>query len=99
MTLFKKATQLMRNESKRPWSEVNSWALALIGGPSFLVGSFYLWKVKEVAPDIMHATEQVGLTSLGLAVYGIVGVMLVGSWHFLTIAKRCSEVLRQRHYK
>lgn len=99
MALFKKAMQLIRNEAKRPWSDVNSWALALIGGPSFLIGSFYLWKVKEVAPDLIHATEQVGVTSLGLAVYGIVGVILVGAWHFLAIAKRCSEVLRQRHYK
>ncbi|MBF8636090.1 hypothetical protein IRZ48_05500 [Pseudomonas fulva] len=99
MTLFKKATKLLRNESKRPWSEVNSWALALIGGPSFLVGSYYLWKVKEVAPDLIHATEQVGITSLGIAVYGIVGVMLVGAWHFLAIAKRCSELLQHRLYK
>lgn len=98
MTLLKKAMQLIGKESKRPWSEVNSWALALIGGSSFIVGSFYLWKVKEVAPDLIHVTEQVGFTSLGLAVYGIVGVMLVGAWHFLAIAKRCSELLRQRHY-
>ena len=96
---FKKALRLFRNEHKRPWSELNSWALALIGGPSFVAGSYYLWVAKDVAPELIHATNQVGITALGVAAYSATGLMLFTGWHFLTIAKRCSEVLRQRHYR
>lgn len=99
MKALNKALQLFRNERKRPWSELNSWALALIGGPSFLAGSYYLWVAKDVAPELIHATNQVGITALGIAAYSAVGLMLFTGWHFLTIAKRCSEVLRQRHYR
>lgn len=77
MKALNKALQLFRNERKRPWSELNSWALALIGGPSFLAGSYYLWVAKDVAPELIHATNQVGITALGVAAYSAVGLMLL----------------------
>lgn len=97
--MLKKATQLIRKESKRPWSEVNSWALALIGGPSFVIGSYYTVGAIKITPDLMQATEQVGFTALGIAAYCVTGLMAVAGWHFLKIAQRCSELLYQRHYK
>ncbi|WP_075804362.1 hypothetical protein [Pseudomonas putida] len=99
MKMLEKAVQLIRNESKRPWSEVNSWALALIGGPSFVIGSYYAAGAVKVTPDLMHATDQVGLTALGIAAYSATGLMAVAGWHFLKIAQRCSELLYQRHYR
>lgn len=97
--VLKEAVQLIRNESKRPWAEVNSWALALIGGPSFVVGSYYAAGAIKVTPDLIHATEQVGLTAVGIAAYSVTGLMAVAGWHFLKIAQRCSELLYQRHYR
>lgn len=97
--MLKKAVRLIRNESKRPWSEVNSWALALIGGPSFVVGTYYAAAAVNVAPDLIHATEQVGFTALGIVAYSLTGLMAVVGWHFLRVAQRCSDLLYQRHYR
>lgn len=97
--MFKKVLNLMRNENKRPWAEVSSWALALIGGPSFLAGTYYLGASWGVAPDLIRATEEAGITMIGAVAYGVTGLMALIGWHFLAVAKRCSELLYQRHYR
>ncbi|WP_147303864.1 hypothetical protein [Pseudomonas qingdaonensis] len=99
MKAFNIALQLFRNERKRPWAEVNSWALAIIGGPSFLIGSYYVWVAQDLTPDLMHLTNQTGITALGAAAFSITGLIALSGWHFLAIAKRCFELLYQRHYR
>jgi hypothetical protein len=71
----------------------------LIGGPSFVVGSYYAAAAVNVTPDLIHATDQVGFTALGIAAYTVTGLMAVIGWHFLRVAQRCSELLYQRHYR
>ena len=99
MNVFKKAINLMRNESKRPWSEVSSWALAPIGGASKVVAGSLSLAVVGVMPSLIQATNEVGITDLGVAAYSVVGLMALTGYHFRSVAKRCSELLYQRHYK
>ncbi|EKT4561909.1 hypothetical protein QEM42_003103 [Pseudomonas putida] len=96
---LKKAIQLIRNESKRPWSEVSSWALAPIGGASKFIAWALTLAVLGVMPGLIQATNEVGITALGVEAYSVVGLMALTAGHFRNVAKRCFELLYQRHYR
>ncbi|VVN71912.1 hypothetical protein PS718_00485 [Pseudomonas fluorescens] len=88
-----------RNRKKKTWTDLNDWALALIGALSFLVGSFYLWIVASNTPDLLVLSRDHGLPLKAIWVFVFLGGLALCSWFFLTVARRCNELLYERNFK
>lgn len=95
---FLKAAWDNRKE-KKTWAGLNDWALAFIGAPSFLVGSFYLWVVTTTTPDLLALTRDHGLPLKAILAFVFLGGVAVNAWFFLNVARRCSELLYERNFK
>lgn len=99
MSILKKARLSFSNRKKRTWADLNDWSLAFIGAPSFLVGSFYLWVVATNTPDLLVLSRDHGLPLEALLAFVFLGGLALSSWFFLTVARRCSELLYERNFK
>lgn len=86
-------------KKKKTWAELNDWALAFIGAPSFLVGSFYLWVVGTTTPDLLILSRDHGLPLNAILAFAFLGSLALSSWFFLCIARRCGELLYERNFK
>ncbi|XOQ66715.1 MAG: Integron gene cassette protein [Pseudomonas helleri] len=99
MSILKKATLAFKNRRKRNWSELNDWALACIGAPSFLVGSFYLWVIGATTPDLLILSQNHGLPFKAILAFVFLGGLALSSLFFLSISRRCYELLYERNFK
>jgi hypothetical protein len=99
MTILKKALTSFRNRKKKAWAELNDRMLAFIGAPSFLVGSYYLWVVTTTTPDLLALSRDHGLPLKAILALTFLGGLALSSWFFLTVARRCSELLYERNFK
>ncbi|WP_192560296.1 hypothetical protein [Pseudomonas allokribbensis] len=99
MNVLKKTVALLRSPKKKAWADLNDLALAFIGVPSFLVGSFYLWVVTTTTPDLLILSRDHGLPLSAIFALFFLGGLALSSWFFLTVAKRCSELLYERNFK
>lgn len=99
MNILSRARISFRNRKKKTWSELNDWTLAFIGAPSFLVGSFYLWVVTTNTPELLILSRDHGLPAKAILAFVFLGGLALSSWFFLTVARRCSELLYERNFK
>ncbi|WP_372438276.1 hypothetical protein ACCM60_14395 [Pseudomonas chlororaphis subsp. aureofaciens] len=99
MKIFKAITTAWRNRKKKTWAELNDWALAFIGGPSFLVGSFYLWVVGTTAPNLLILSRDHGLPLEATLAFIFLGGLALSGLFFMTVAKRCYELIVERNFK
>jgi len=99
MKILKKAVTTFRNRKKKTWAELNDWVLAFIGAPSFLVGSFYLWVVGTTTPDLLILSREHGLPLKAILAFVFLGGLALSGWFFLTVARRCGELLYERNFK
>ncbi|WP_072458301.1 hypothetical protein [Pseudomonas sp. NFACC49-2] len=79
--------------------DLSDWMLAFIGVPSFLVGSFYLWVVTTTTPELLTLSRDHGLPVSAVLAFVFLGGLALSSWFFLTVARRCSELLYERNFK
>ncbi|WP_076567304.1 hypothetical protein [Pseudomonas sp. B10] len=99
MNMLRRALLTFRNRKKKTWTDLNDWALALIGAPSFLVGSFYLWVVATNTPGLLVLSRDHGLPLKAILAFVFLGGLALSSWFFLTVARRCNELLYERNFK
>ncbi|NCE83466.1 hypothetical protein [Pseudomonas sp. Q1] len=99
MKNLKSISAAWRNRKKKTWAELNDWALALIGVPSFLVGSFYGLIVKKVTPEMVDLSQIHGLPHEAILAFLFLGGLALSSWYFLNVARRCSQLLYERNFK
>ncbi|WP_426108493.1 hypothetical protein [Pseudomonas sp. TWR1-1-4] len=99
MKMLKSISTAWRNRPKKTWTELNDWALALIGVPSFMVGLFYGMVVKKVAPELVDLSQIHGLPLEAILAFLFLGGLAVSSWYFLYVARRCSQLLYERNFK
>ncbi|MFV3332230.1 hypothetical protein ACNFIA_14960 [Pseudomonas sp. NY15437] len=97
--LFGRALIHFRYRKKYTWEELSDWKLALIGAPSFLVGAYYLWVVGKVMPDFLEISRDHALTPKAVVVLVFLGGLALSGLVFMTIAKRCYELLYKRNFK
>ena len=86
------------NRPRKTLADLNDWALAFIGGPSFLVGSFYLLVVSTTTPDLLVLTRDHGLPLKAILAFVFLGGLAVSAWFFLNFARRCNELLYERNF-
>jgi hypothetical protein len=98
MKILKNAVISFRNRRKKTWAELNDWALACIGAPSFVVGSFYLWVVGTTIPDLLILSRDHGLPLKAILAFVFLGALALSSWFFLNVARRCHELLYERNF-
>lgn len=99
MKTLKKAVISFRNRKKKSWAELNDWALAFIGTPSFLVGSFYMWVVGTTTPDLLILSRDHGLQLKAILVFVFLGGLALSGLYFMTVAKRCYELIVERNFR
>lgn len=99
MNILRKTRLSFRNRKKKTWTDLNDWTLAFIGAPSFLVGSFYLWVITTNMSDLLVLSRDHGLPLKAVLAFAFLGGLVLSSWFFLTVARRCSELLYERNFK
>ena len=86
-------------KKKKAWAELNDWALAFIGAPSFLVGTFYLSVVWKVTPELVDLSQIHGLPFKAILAFIFLGGLAVSGLYFMTVAKRCYGLIVERNFK
>ncbi|WP_338523692.1 hypothetical protein NUH87_28875 [Pseudomonas batumici] len=99
MNALNKVVALFRNRKKKTWAELNDWSLAFIGGPSFLVGSFYLWVSGTNTLNLMVVSRDHGLPLKAILAFAFLGGLALSGLYFMTVAKRCYELIVERNFK
>jgi hypothetical protein len=99
MNALKKAVASLRDRKKKTWAELKDWALALIGGPSFLVGSFYLWVVGTTTPGLLILSQDHGLPLEAILAFIFLGGLALSGLYFMTVAKRCYDLIVERNFR
>lgn len=99
MNILSRTRISFRNRKKKTWTELNDWTLAFIGAPSFLVGSFYLWVVTTNTSELLILSRDHGLPVKAILAFVFLGGLALSSWFFLTVARRCSELIYERNFK
>ncbi|MCU7645668.1 hypothetical protein [Pseudomonas piscis] len=99
MKIFRAISTAWHNRKKKTWTELSDWTLAFIGAPSFLVGSFYLWVVSTTTPDLLILSRDHGLPLNAILAFAFLGGLALSSWFFLSVARRCGELLYERNFK
>lgn len=80
------------------FEELPTWAIALLGGISFLPAVFYGHMVAKMTPSLMDATDKASSSWIGLALWLFDGILALYALHFFWIAKRCG-IFYKRVYK
>ncbi|WP_374005832.1 hypothetical protein [Delftia lacustris] len=99
MRTFQRAQAAFRARRKWQLHELNDWVLAVLGAASFLVAGYWGMAIASVLPGMVSATNQHGLTALGAALFLFLGGMGVGVWFYGCLAKRCNDILFERHFR
>ncbi|MDT3721968.1 hypothetical protein [Pseudomonas oryzihabitans] len=88
-------------QARREWQlhEMNDWLLAALGGASFLIAGYWSMAVKDVLPPLVRATNQHGLNLSAAAAFAFLAGLGVTVWFHGTLAKRCHEILKERHFR
>ncbi|WP_439864548.1 hypothetical protein [Pseudomonas antarctica] len=98
MNILKPISVAWRNRSKKTLADLNNWALALIGGPSFLIGTFYVSVVWKTTPELISIFQDSGLPPAAILAFLLLGGLAFSGWFFLTVARRCNDLLYQRNF-
>lgn len=99
MKILKAISVAWRNRPKKTLADLNDWALAFIGGPSFLIGTFYVSVVWKVTPELVDISQVHGLPLKAVLAFLLLGGLALNGWFFLTVARRCNELLYERNFK
>ncbi|WP_208910340.1 hypothetical protein [Paracidovorax avenae] len=88
-------------QARRKWQlhEINDWVLAALGVGSFLIAGYWSMAVIDVLPALLRATNQQGLNLPAAAAFVFLAGFGVTVWFHGTLAKRCHEILKERHFR
>lgn len=88
-------------QARRKWQlhEMNDWVLAALGGGSFLIAGYWSMAVIDVLPALLRATNQHALNLPASAAFVFLAGLGVTVWFHGTLAKRCHEILKERHFR
>lgn len=99
MKFLKLISVAWRNRPKKTLADLNDWALAFIGGPSFLIGTFYVSVVWKSTPELISLSQDHGLPPAAILAFLLLAGLALSGWFFLTVARRCNELLYERNFK
>ena len=98
MNRFLQSLRNLQVVLRRPLAEWDSWALAILGATTFCIAGYWGLTIKAVIGELIHATNDAGITLMALVLWGLVGMRGVVIWVFGCIAARCHLVLFARHF-
>ncbi len=98
--MLDKIMQLISFGKKKNFEDMPSWALVLIGVPSFLFAGYFGLMFVEVIPKSVEATNKEGLFNLpAITLWGILGFYGAWVWMASCTTKRCHDVLYSKWFK
>ncbi|WP_124426920.1 hypothetical protein [Pseudomonas orientalis] len=98
MKILKSISAAWRNRSKKTLADLNDLALAFIGGPSFLIGTISLWSAGKFTSELFDISQTYGLPIEAILSMLLLGCLAASSWLFLTVARRCNDLLYKRNF-
>ncbi len=99
MQMVKNAWAAFQARPKRQLHEMNDWLLAALGGGSFLIAGYWSMALIDVMPALVRATNQHGLNLSAAAAFVFLAGLGVTVWFHGTLAKRCHDILKERHFR
>lgn len=89
-----------RRRRRYHFEDMPDWALALLGGASFLVAGYWGLALTDVVPGFIKTVNKVGYVDVLGGAVGVLLLMLsIQLWLFGTIAARCHSLLFDRWFK